>query len=109
MTSYNKLNGIYTPNSYGLCTNVLRREWGFDGIVMTDWSSTGKGLADNATALKAGNDLIMPRGKEYLEALKEGLKNGSLTEADLRLCTGNVLKSILDSNTQKEYSVSHNG
>ncbi len=104
MTSYNKLNGIYTPNSYDLCTNVLRREWGFDGVVMTDWFSTGKGLGDNGTAIKAGNDLIMPGGKEYFEVLKEALKNGSLTEADLRLCAGNVLKSVLDSNPQKEYT-----
>lgn len=104
MTSYNKLNGIYTPNSYDLCTNVLRREWGFDGVVMTDWFSTGKGLGDNGTAIKAGNDLIMPGGKEYFEVLKEALKNGSLTEANLRLCAGNVLKSVLDSNPQKEYT-----
>ncbi len=103
MTSYNKLNGIYTPNSYDLCTNVLRREWGFRGVVMTDWFSTGKGLGDNAAALKAGNDLIMPGGKEYRQALEAALKNGSLTEADLRLCAGNVLKAVLDSNPQKEY------
>ena len=60
MTSYNKLNGVYTPNSHDLCTKVLRNEWGFDGVVMTDWYSTNPGQGDNAICMAAGNDLIMP-------------------------------------------------
>jgi len=63
MTSYNKVNGVYTPNSYDLCTKVLRQEWGFNGVVMTDWFSTSKGCANNAIAMASGNDLIMPGGK----------------------------------------------
>ena len=103
MTSYNKINGIYTPNSYDLCTKVLRNEWGFDGVVMTDWFSTSKGCADNAKCMSAGNDLIMPGGKREKKEIIEGIKRGKITEADLKRCCANVLKAIFNSNIQKEY------
>lgn len=103
MTSYNKINGVYTPNSYDLCTKVLRNEWGFDGVVMTDWFSTSKGCADNAICMSAGNDLIMPGGKREKKEIIEGIKSGKITEADLRCCCANVLKAIFNSNIQKEY------
>ena len=103
MTSYNKVNGVYTPNSHDLCTKALRNEWGFEGVVMTDWFSTNKGQAGNGLALKAGNDLIMPGGGSFKKALLADLKKGVLTEEDLRRCCANVVKSILDSQIQKEY------
>ena len=65
MTSYNRVNGIYAPNSYDLCMKVLRFEWGFDGVVMTDWFSTGKNCGNTALCMAVGNDLIMPGGKSY--------------------------------------------
>ena len=65
MTSYNKVNGTYVNNSYELITKVLRNEWGFDGLVMTDWFATGKGLGSHCAAIEAGNDLIMPAGKAW--------------------------------------------
>ena len=103
MTSYNKVNGIYTPNSYDLCTKALRNEWGFDGVVMTDWFSTNKGQGDNALAMKAGNDLIMPgTGMNKVEILN-GLKHNVITQKDLRRCCANVVKSIFTSAIQKEY------
>ena len=103
MTSYNKVNGVYSPNSHDLCTKVLRNEWGFDGVVMTDWFSTNAGQASNAVAMKAGNDLIMPGGNYHKKALKKELEAGICTEEDLRRCCANVIKSILDSATQREY------
>ena len=102
MTSYNKVNGVYAPNSYDLCTKVLRNEWGFDGVVMTDWFSTNRGQADNAIAMEAGNDLIMPGGGFKKEILK-GVKSGKIKEEDVRRCCGNVVKAIFESATQKEY------
>ena len=99
MTSYNKLNGTYTPNSYDLCTNLLRCEWGFDGVVMTDWFSTGKGLGGNGAAIKAGNDLIMPGGKWQMKEIKADLKTGALKEEELRLCCARVLKAVLNGRT----------
>ncbi len=103
MTSYNKINGVWAPNSYDLCTRALRNEWGFDGVVMTDWMSTGNDKADNALAMKAGNDLIMPGGKYYKKNILEGLKAGRCTEEDIRRCCANVVKLIFDSRIQKEY------
>ena len=70
---------------------------------MTDWYSTNKGQADNAVALAAGNDLIMPGNSGCKKAILAGLKDGRVTEADIRHCCANVVKSILNSQIQREY------
>lgn len=101
MTSYNRINGVYTPNSHDLCTKVLRQEWGFGGVVMTDWNSTMGGRASSAAALRAGNDLIMPGGSSYKREILQALRANLIDEADLRRCCGNVIRSILDSAVQK--------
>ena len=103
MTSYNKVNGVYTPNSHDLCTKVLRNEWGFDGVVMTDWFSTNPGQASSALALAAGNDLIMPGGAIFKRDILKGLTDGRLTREALQRCCANVVASILDSAIQREY------
>ena len=103
MTSYNKVNGIYSPNSHDLCTKVLRNEWGFDGVVMTDWFSTNKGQASSAIAMKAGNDLIMPGGGSFKKEILLGVKSGLISEEDVRRCCANVVKSVFNSVTQREY------
>ena len=103
MTSYNKVNGVYSPNSHDLCTKALRNEWGFNGVVMTDWFSTNKGQASNAIAMKAGNDLIMPGGGSFKKEILKGVKSGLITEEDVRRCCANVVKSIFSSATQREY------
>ena len=103
MTSYNKINGVYAPNSYDICTKALRNEWGFDGVVMTDWFSTNKGQASSALAMKAGNDLIMPGGGSFKKDILQGVKNGIISEEDVCRCCANVVKSIFASATQKEY------
>lgn len=103
MTSYNKLNGVYTPNSHDLCTKVLRNEWGFDGVVMTDWYSTNPGQGDNAICMAAGNDLIMPGMFINKQQILLGLQTGKIQKKDLMRCCGNVLKAILDSEIQRAY------
>lgn len=103
MTSYNRVNRVYAPNSYDLCTKALRNEWGFDGVVMTDWFSTNKDLGNNALAMKAGNDLIMPGGGYYKKEILAGVKSGVITETDVRRCCANVVRAIMNSATQKEY------
>ncbi len=103
MTSYNLINGTYTPDSYDLCTRVLRNEWGFDGVVMTDWYSTGRGKGDNALAIRAGNDLIMPGGKWYAKRILSGLVCGKVTEEEMRRACANIIKATFSSAIQKEY------
>lgn len=103
MTSYNKVNGVYTPNSYDLCTDVLRNEWGFDGVVMTDWFSTNPGLGKNDLCIKAGNDLIMPGTPMAEMEIRMGLKKGTITPKELKRCCANVVRSIFNSAIQREY------
>ena len=103
MTSYNRVNGVYAPNSHDLCTKALRCEWGFEGVVMTDWFSTNKGQASTALAIAAGNDLIMPGGGSFKKDILAGLKDGRLDRDDLRRCCANVVASIFNSQTQREY------
>ena len=103
MTSYNRVNGVYAPNSHDLCTKALRNEWGFDGVVMTDWFSTNRGQGNNALAMAAGNDLIMPGGGSFKKEILAGVKSGLIQEEDVRRCCANVVKSIFASAIQKEY------
>lgn len=103
MTSYNMINGVYTPDSYDLCTKMLRNEWGFDGVVMTDWFSTRPGQGHSDQAVANGNDMIMPGDKVYNKTLAEGLKNGTLSEEDLRRAAANIIRSIVYSNVAKKY------
>ena len=97
MSAYNKINGVYCANRRELCTDILRGEWGFDGIVMTDWLSTGEDRADEAGCLKAGVDLIMPGGKKVVKALLHAYRTGRLSGETLRQSCGRVLEQILKS------------
>jgi beta-glucosidase len=87
MTSYNLLNGVYANESPKLLTDILRREWGFGGAVITDWG----GCNDKVESIKAGSDLEMPTNggetaKEVVKAVKEGsLKESALDESLSRL------------------------
>ena len=98
MTSYNLLNGTHTANRRDLLADVLRGEWGFEGVVMTDWGTTsGKfnqgvhGASAPAHCVKAGNDMIMPGGTDDVDGILAGLQNGELTRAELEACAGRVL------------------
>lgn len=97
MTSYNKLNGVYTSNSKDLLTHVLRNEWGFDGLVMTDWTTTAKGQSDPALCMTAGNDLIMPGSERDKKCIKKAVLDGSLSTRDVNRCAANVLQAIQNS------------
>ena len=101
MTSYNLLNGVYTADSHDLCTAILRNEWGFDGVVMTDWYSTLPGLADAGSAIGAGNDMIMPGTPLDMLAIRRGLSKFRLTDTDLKRSAARIIKSVLRSNVNK--------
>ncbi len=97
MTSYNKINGVYASDSYDMCVKIMRNEWGFDGVIMTDWTATLEGHADNIKAVKSGH-LIMPGGRYYYNEIVKGLKEGSLKEEELDIPVSFLIKAILDSN-----------
>ena len=103
MTSYNKLNHTYTPNSYDLCTKLLRCEWGFDGVVMTDWYATKKNQGSQWLAIKSGNDLIMPGEGSAKKDIVNAVKKNLLSKEELYLACYNVVRSIFNSALYKEY------
>ena len=75
MSSYNKLNGEYAQQSHDLLTKILRDEWGFDGIVMTDWGSK----EGTVKAAAAGNDLMMPGNATETQRIVDAVKSGELS------------------------------
>lgn len=101
MTSYNLVNGVHTFASYDLCVKALRNEWGFDGLVMTDWTASEKNPGEHIDCIKAGNDLIMPGHSMAKKDLQEALKSGKLKRADLEITAANVLNVIFSSNVWK--------
>lgn len=91
MSSYNKLNGEFTQQSHGLLTTILRDEWGFKGIVMTDWGNKEGTVA----AVKAGNDLMEPGMPNEIERIINAVKDGSLDIADLDRNVRRMLEYIV--------------
>lgn len=98
MTSYNKLNGIYTPNNYDLCVTVLRGEWNYQGLVMTDWTSTEDPKGKHELCHKCGNDLIEPGGKAVKKRLMKEYKKGNVDMELIKVAAANVLNLIFESN-----------
>lgn len=105
MTSYNKVNGVYAYHNYDLFTTLLRGEWGYKNLVMTDWWTNGaknpdfKGVADNAYRVRAQVDVLMPGGSRvkgrYDGTTLKSLKKGGLTRAELQRSAINVLNFLL--------------
>lgn len=103
MSSYNKLNGMYVNNSYDLLTKVLRNEWGFKGLVMTDWFATGRNVGSHVSAIGAGNDLIMPGSGRTVKEIVKAVEDGIIEAEDVKRCAANVLKGILASRIYQGY------
>lgn len=99
MSSYNKLNGTYTSESRDLLTIILRDEWGYKGLVMTDWF----GGRDAAAQIHAGNDLLMPGREDQKQAILKALENGSLAMEDVDTDVKRVLELVLRSPRFAQY------
>ena len=93
MCSYNKINGVHSSDNKKLLTDILRKEWGFDGLVVTDWGA----MSDRIKGFAAGCDLSMPGGSDYMEKeAAEAVKNGSLSEADIDRSCERVLALVTE-------------
>jgi beta-glucosidase len=103
MSSYNKLNGTYTSEEYDLLTTILRKEWGFKGIVMTDWFGGKDALAQ----MKAGNDLLMPGTKEQKKAITNALTEGTLAMKIVDENAARIVDYILTTPSYKKYAFSN--
>lgn len=104
MTSYNLVNGVHTANSYDLCTTAAREEWGFEGLIMTDWLTTSditEGECTAAGCVRAGNDLVMPGIEEDLQNIRNDLESGALSEEKLQESAVRVVRAVLRSNRWK--------
>ena len=111
MSSYNLVNGEHTCNSRDILTYVLRNEWGFQGMVMTDWYAAGgtmlgvsKGeskhpAGSSAGCIHAGNDLVMPGMQADLDDMMDALSNPEhvypITKAQLQVTAKRVLETVL--------------
>lgn len=112
MTSYNLLNGIHTANSHDLIQGMARDEWGFKGVVMTDWFTsqdmpmiTGKfkpayPISASTGCIYAGNDIQMPGCQKNVDDIVEAVKTGKeidgykITKADLQFNAANVIRVV---------------
>ena len=103
MTSYNKINGVYTSERFDLLTTVLRDEWGFKGMVMTDWG----GGTDPIAQMKAGNDLLEPGNAKQSQAIVQAVKDGKLDVKVLDKNVERILTTILGSPRFNKYAYSN--
>ena len=91
MTSYNRINGVHAANNLDLCTRLARCEWGFRGVIMTDWLTTQSGDECCASGcIRAGNDLVMPGMAADQTELRAALADGRLSESELRACVSHL-------------------
>jgi len=104
MSSYNKVNGTYTSQSEYLLTGVLRGDWGFEGLVMTDWF----GGRDAAAQISAGNDLLEPGTKKQWDALREASEDGRLSPEIIDRAASRILTLIFKSGKLKRPTFSNN-
>ncbi len=100
MSSYNKVNGTYTSESSHLLTDILRDEWKFEGLVMTDWF----GGKNPPAQITAGNDLLEPGTYRQWKALKEAAENGTLSKEAIDVAAGRILRLVFNSKKMKGYT-----
>lgn len=94
MTSYNAVNGIYPSESAPLLTELLRKEWGFEGFVMTDWGAVDY-TADPVRSLNAGTNLLTPGDKKLFKKIHSAAKRGEISKGTLQNSVKQIIKVLL--------------
>ena len=96
MTSFNKLNGAFAGGNHVLCTEILRGEWGYDGVVVTDWGDMDI-VVDGADAVHAGNDVVMPGGPPVIAQVLAGYEEGRVSLEDLKIAAAHLMNFVMNS------------
>ena len=107
MASYNKINGEFSMGNHDLLTSILRDDWGYKGIVMTDWIGIRKGLP-TISEVHAGNDLMEPGQPAQVEEIIKGVKDGKLDIADVDRNVRRMLEYIVKTPSFHKYPASNN-
>lgn len=100
MASYNRLNGTFTQESRDLLTDILRGEWGYKGMVMSDWTLD---LRNSAAMIHAGCDMFQPGSSKHMKALKAAIEDGTLSEEELGQSVRRVLEMVVKTPTFAQY------
>ena len=100
MTSFNKINGTFAGGSHDLCTKILRDEWGFHGVVVTDWGDMDI-VVDGADAVAAGNDVVMPGGPPVIAQVLKGYEEGRVNREQLEAAAAHLLYFVMHSAQMK--------
>ena len=106
MSSYNQVNGEYSMGNRDLLTSVLRDDWGFKGIVMTDWIGIRKGL-ETIAEVQAGNDLMEPGQPAQVKEIVEGVKSGKLDIQNVDRNVRRMLEYIVKTPSFHQYPASN--
>ena len=99
MSSYNSVNGEYTNSRRDLLTDILRNDWGFKGIVVTDWG----GYFNAVKCISAGNDLVEPGSPKFIDEIVEAVESGKLDIKDVDTCVRRMLEYIVKTPRFKKY------
>ena len=106
MASYNQINGQYSMGNHDLLTSILRDDWGYKGIVMTDWIGIRQGLP-TISEVHAGNDLMEPGQPAQIEEIVKGVKEGKLDIADVDRNVRRMLEYIVKTPSFHKYPASN--
>ena len=106
MASYNKINGEFSMGNHDLLTKILRDDWGYQGIVMTDWIGIREGLP-TIREVQAGNDLMEPGQPAQVEEIIKGVKDGKLPIADVDRNVRRMLEYIVKTPSFHKYPASN--
>ena len=107
MASYNQINGQYSMGNRDLLTSILRDDWGYKGIVMTDWIGIRQGLT-TVSEVQAGNDLMEPGQPAQVQEIIEGVKSGKLAITDVDRNVRRMLEYIVKTPSVRQYPASNN-
>lgn len=106
MSSYNRVNGTFSMGNHDLLTKILRDDWGYEGIVMTDWIGIREGLP-TISEVHAGSDLLEPGQKKQIEEIIQGVKDGKLSIADVDRNVRRMLQYIVKTPSFHNYAATN--